>query len=437
MTSKRIHSTVFATLPGETSAVPAGELRLFEEGAQLLASSFVYGLRYVKRPNALEVDPISLAFGGTPSDGAEERSPVRGLEEFGAIRDAAPDLWGRRVIENKLRRTGPLPESVYLEHAGPNRVGALEFRARPDSEPGSGTIALLTDLHYLLAASMRIEAGEPIPARLSGIFDAGSSMGGARPKAVVLHEGSQWLAKFASGSDRFNVPAVERATLELARKAGMRVPRILLVPLSNGGEVMLIERFDRIALAGGFGRIHFVSALTMLGMHESESRHATYADIANVLSLRSPVANLALDRVELYRRMVFNIMVGNDDDHLRNHGFLREGTGWRLAPLYDVVPKPQIGTERFLHLAVGPLAGRAATLVNAVSGSGAFGLTPTQAAAEVDAVVRVVRQWREFFEESGVAGADIDAVASSFRSYRDLGWEEVERLTSKGGRNPS
>ena len=346
---------------------------------------------------------------------------MNGHSEFGAIRDASPDLWGRRVIENKLGRAGPLPESVYLEHAGTNRVGALEFRARPDSGSGSAAIAPITELQYLLDASTRIEAGEPIPARLSRIFDAASSMGGARPKAVVMHQGSQWLAKFSSVSDRFNVPAVERATLELARRAGMRVPRTLLVPLASGGEAMLIERFDRIALAGGFGRIHFVSALTMLGMHESDSRHAAYADIANVLSLRSPAANLHCDRVELYRRMAFNILVSNDDDHLRNHGFLREGTGWRLSPLYDVVPKPQIGFERFLHLAVGPSAGRAATLVNAVSGSGAFGLTPAQAAAEVDSVVRVVRQWRGSFEASGVSGADMDAVASAFRSYRDLG----------------
>ena len=436
MTSKRTSTTVFATLPGDSSAVPAGELRLLEEGAQLLASSFVYGLRYVKRPNALEVDPISLAFGAAPPAGPEERSPVNGLVEFGAIRDAAPDLWGRRVIENKLGRAGPLPESVYLEHAGPNRVGALEFRARPDSRAGTEQIAPATELQYLLEASARIEAGEPVPARLAAIFDAGSSMGGARPKAVVLHEGSQWLAKFSSSSDRFNVPAVERATLELARTAGMRVPRTRLVPLSDGAKVMLIERFDRIALAAGFGRVHFVSALTMLGLDESRSPHAAYADIASVLSQRSPAANLAEDRVELYRRMVFNIMVGNDDDHLRNHGFLREGAGWRLAPLYDVAPKPQVGFERFLHLAVGPRAGRAATLVNAVSGSGAFGLTPAQAAAEADAVARVVRQWQGYFEAWGVAGADIDAVAGAFRPYRELGWSEVERLLARSKRTP-
>lgn len=436
MTFRRTNTTVFATLPGEVSAVPAGELRLLEEDSQLLASSFTYGLRYAKRPNALEVDPISLALGAVPSENPEERTPVNGLVEFGAIRDAAPDLWGRRVIENKLGRAGPLPESVYLEHAGPNRVGALEFRARPDSQPGAAEITPVTELQYLLEASARIEAGEPVPARLAVIFDAGSSMGGARPKAVVLHEGSQWLAKFSSRDDRFNVPAVERATLELARAAGMRVPRTQLVPLADGAKVMLIERFDRVALNNVFGRIHFVSALTMLGLDESRSPHAAYADIASVLSLRAPAATLADDRVELYRRMVFNILVSNDDDHLRNHGFVWEGAGWRLSHLYDVVPKPQIGFERYLHLAVGPRAGRAATLDNAVSGSGAFGLTPAQAAAEADAVVRVVRQWQGYFEASGVAGADIDAVASAFRSYRDLGWPEVERMLAKDRRTP-
>ncbi len=428
MTSKQTGTTVFATLPGDTSAVPAGELRLLEEGSRLLGSTFVYGLRYLKRPNALQVDPVSLAFGATPPANPQECTPANGLVEFGAIRDAAPDLWGRRVIENKLGRAGPLPESVYLEHAAPNGVGTLEFRARPDSGPGTSGTASTLELAYLHDACARIEAGEPIPARLAAIFDAGSSMGGARPKAVVLHEGTQWLAKFSSRGDRFNMPAVEHATLELARAAGMRVPRTMLVRLANGVEVMLIERFDRTALAGGFGRIHFVSALTMLGLDESESRHAAYAGIAQVISQRSPSATLAEDRVELYRRMVFNIVVGNDDDHLRNHGFLWEAPGWRLAPLYDVVPKPQIGLERFQHLSVGPRGGRAATLDNAVSGSGAFGLTPAQAVVQADAVLRVVRQWKRHFEQSGVSGADIDAVAGAFRSHRDLGWAEVEGL---------
>lgn len=424
MTSKRTNTTVFATLPGAVTAVPAGTLSLFEEGAVVEASRFRYGTRYAQRANAIEVDPVSL-----PLAGPAERQPAHGLAEFGAIRDTAPDLWGRLVIERKLSQTGPLPESVYFEHAGGNGVGALEFRARPDSAPRGAGVAHAKDLAYLVEAAARIEAGEPVPAGLEAIFDAGSSVGGARPKAVVLDDERQWLAKFESRGDRWNVPAIEYATLQMARECGLNVPEVRLLRLAGDKTVMLIERFDRRAAAAGFGRVHFVSALTMLGMHSTEMSRATYPDLARVIEQRGAAGAVAVDRIELFRRMVFNILVSNDDDHLRNHGYLLDaGTrGWRLSPLYDVVPKPQVAHERYLLLGVGP-RGRAASLDNAVDGSGQFGLTARAAAETVDQMARVVRQWRVAFAVSGITEREMEPVATAFRRYADMGGGAVEKL---------
>jgi serine/threonine-protein kinase HipA len=429
MTSKRTTTTVFATLPGTVTAVPAGSLALFEDGAIVRASRFRYGSRYVRRTNAIEIDPVSL-----PLTAEGEREPAHGLAEFGAIRDAAPDSWGRLVIERKLGRTGPLPESLYLEHAGTNPAGALEFRARPDSPPREAGLAPAAQLGYLIEAAARIEAGEPVPASLAAIFDAGSSLGGARPKAAVLDDGRQWLAKFEGRGDRWNVPAVEYATLRMARECGLNVPEVRLLRLPGARTAMLIERFDRRATPAGFERVHFVSALTMLGVHSTETSRASYADLARVLEQRGVPGAVAGDRIELFRRMAFNILVSNDDDHLRNHGFLLDASrrGWRLSPLYDVVPRPQAAQERYLTLGVGPRA-RLATLDNAVAGSGQFGLTMHAAAEIVDQMARVVRQWRTWFEVSGISDREMAPVATAFRRYAEVGGEAVEKLVGRGG----
>ncbi len=171
-----------------------------------------------------------------------------------------------------------------------------------------------------------------------------------------------------------------------------------------------------------------VSALTMLGVSEMESPNQSYEGIAGVISARGVGAYVERDRVELFKRMVFNILVTNNDDHLRNHAFLYDpaGRGWRLSPLYDVVPSPEVGTERFLNLAVGP-RGRAALLDNALAGAGAFGLRRSQAALFIEELVACTRAWRNTFDTCGVSERDSDTVASAFRRAVDIGMREVQR----------
>jgi len=418
---------VFIYLPGELEAVPAGRLTMVETGTELIASRFAYGQRYLQRDNALPVDPVALPLDA--GQGGADLLPPVGLTLFGALRDAAPDAWGRRVIENRLRAPpNGLPESTYLDHAGPHRSGALDIRATPTSPRETGTLPSLMDLAHLREAAARIEDGEPVPAHLELFFAGGPSLGGARPKAVLTAEGREWIAKFPGRDDPFDVPAAERATLELAREAGLDVPQTRLVDLADGRRVLLIERFDRETVPEGLARRHLVSALTLLARHERDSPDSSYADLADALSAHGVGGQIAADRAELFGRMVFNILVSNDDDHLRNHAFLYDprARGWRLSPLYDVVPRPQFAQERMLHLAVGP-QGRLATLDNALGAAGRFGLMPVAAAQIIDRVARIVRAWRETFDRLQVPGALSDRLATAFRRPADIGLREVER----------
>lgn len=419
---------VFAYLPGETTAVPAGLLSLQEEGATLHGAGFVYGLRYLDRPNAIEIDPVSLGLRDRGAVRGIELHPVPGLALFGAIRDAAPDAWGRRVIE--ARRKVPLnslPESEYLLAAGSNRVGALDVRSGLSVGEAPGELGDVRKLDYFLEAAHRIEDGLPVPARLEAFFDAGSALGGARPKATVADaEGKLWLAKFPSRSDSYNIPVVEAATLRLAGAAGLAVPLIELVEIAHRRHVMLIERFDRVGNVGAMTRRHFISALTLLGCPEQDSPNRNYSDIADALRRHGVARNVAADLEELFARMVFNILVTNDDDHLRNHGLLwePEARGWVLSPLYDVVPRPTHAAERYLHLGIGP-QGRLASLANAMGWAARFGLTHAKALDVIDGIWRVVREWKGRFEEYGVPPDEIDKVSSAFRHARDVGGGEI------------
>lgn len=422
MTSKEL--AVFTYLPGETKAVPAGMLTMQEEGTTQQGAGFVYGLRYLDRPTAIEIDPVSLSLQDREAIRGVELHPVPGLTLFGAIRDAAPDAWGRRVIEAKRQvPLNSLPESEYLLAAGSNRVGALDVRTSLKASEATGELGDVRKLEYFLEAANRIEEGLPVPVQLSAFFDAGTALGGARPKATVADaQGKLWLAKFPSHSDSYNVPLVEAATLKLADAAGLTVPRIEMIDLGAGQHVMLIERFDREGAADTMTRKHFISALTLVGCPEQDSPQKNYADIADALRRYGAASRIAADLEELFARMVFNILVTNDDDHLRNHGLLwdPEARGWVLSPLYDVVPRPTHAFERYLHLGIGPL-GRLATLTNAMGWAARFGLTRDKALATVDRVWRVVREWQGRFEEYGVAAGEIDKVSSAFRHAREIG----------------
>lgn len=441
---------VFAHLGAEWA--PCGQLLMTEQGPDVLASSFAYGLNYLRRADALEVDPVSLGLGPGQSRRAEVSGkrllPANGLPLFGGIRDAAPDAWGRRVIEAKLKApANSLAESQYLLHAGSDRVGALDVRASIHEGPTPGTSSAHA-LAHLMEAAERIEEGLPVPAHLDAIFADGTALGGARPKASVRDEnGVLWLAKFSSRTDSFDVPAIECAALRLAALAGLHVPPVALRTIGPR-KAMLIRRFDRywaktsealrtdedwMATESGDGRVEhrlgFVSALTMLGCEEALSPTKAYADLAQAVRRYSHPNVIRADNAELFKRMVYNVFVSNDDDHLRNHGFVWEPrlSGWRLSPLYDVLPRASHASERYLHLGLGP-QGRLATLDNAMGGHEMFTLSRATASAMITSIWRVVREWRGYFEDFGVPLAEIEKIAPAFRHIDDVSTAQLRKL---------
>lgn len=400
---------------------PAGRLSLTQE-RDVVASSFAYGTRYIDRPDAFDIDPVSLSLADKTRVRGAELFPINQLTQFGGIRDAAPDAWGRRVIEAQRRvPANSLTEADYLLGAGSDRVGALDVRESLDSPVHAGA-APIRSLPYMLEAAERIEQGLPIPAALADVFGAGPSAGGARPKASVRDEaGVLWLAKFAAVGDTLDMAWAESCTLQLASRCGLAVPEAKVVDI-GGKSVLLVRRFDRIAAATGIEqRLPFVSGLTLVACDEFESRAKGYGHLAQAIREHVHPSQIRANCEELFGRMVFNIFVSNDDDHLRNHGFLRSTQlpGWSLSPLYDVVPRPSVAFERQLHLQVG-LQGKLATLDNAMSAYSAFVPQRTTAVAIIRRIWGELRQWRTQFEDMGATGRLLDQLAPAMRDLDDI-----------------
>jgi serine/threonine-protein kinase HipA len=425
---------VFTHLDGEF--VPAGKLNLIEQGNQLAASTFAYGQRYIERPNSLEIDPVGLSLRDKSNVRGKLLVPPNGLAFFGGIRDATPDAWGRRVMESRHQvPANSLPESTYLLEAGSERAGALDVRESLTA-PANVARGSIHSLAYLMEAAERIEVGLNIPESLSEIFVTGSGLGGMRPKVSVRDDDQVlWLAKFASHNDHLiDVPMIEHATLQLAQLAGLKVPEASLICVQNKN-VLLIRRFDRTWVDSEMGtdkpveiRHHMVSALTLLACDELDSPTQSYMDIVSAMRRYGAAAFIKADIEELYARMVFNIMVSNDDDHLRNHAFLWDAglRGWRLSPLYDVMPRATLASARFLHLGIGP-KGRLADLDNAYAAKERFGLLGADALGVIDRVWRTVRQWKVHFENFGIPLEQIEWIAPAFRRIDDVSSTDLRK----------
>lgn len=319
----------------------------------------------------------------------------------GVIRDAAPDAWGRRVQEARDRR--PLTELDYLLGAGPNGVGAFEVTAdtkRPP-QPTSPPPSLAT----LITAAERVETGNTLPPELDRALLHGTSVGGARPKALLYDQDTCWLAKFSSTTDHYPVVRAEYAAMLLAARVGLLAPRVERVE-SLGRDVLLVERFDRVRRGPQWTRRQLVSALTALRLHETEARLASYLDLAAIIRRRA--RHPLTDTKRLFRRMVFNILVGNTDDHARNHAFFWDGRHLDLTPVYDICPDQRSGRTASQAMTVGA-EGRAATLRNARSEAGRFGLTTTDAKETIDHLTDATRtHWPEAAARAGLTALQVE-----------------------------
>jgi serine/threonine-protein kinase HipA len=399
---------VYVQLPGTLTTVPAARLRVEQLPDRLYVGHFRYGDRYLSRQDAVELDPFALPLAAR----VYKFTRLKGIP--GAMRDASPDAWGRRVIEHRLGvAPGELHELDYLLHGPADGASALTFGRTVEPPAPVRRYNRTHQLADLIRAAEAVEDGRPVPAHLLEQLEPGTSMGGARPKATVEDDGALWLAKFPERSDRFSLPRVEYATLELARRAGIAVCHARLERVGEL-DVLLLQRFDRERTRGGYLRHGMVSGLTVLDADDSHLDRAKWSYPLFADQLRRWSARSERDRRELYARMVFNAAVTNNDDHPRNHALLRLPDGWRLAPAYDVVPAPMVAQEyRPLALTVGRY-GRAASLYNLLSQAERFGLAQAEARAVFDRVVDVVRGWRDVYRASGITERDCDIMAPAF-----------------------
>jgi len=407
MTSER-EVYVYIQLPGTLETVPAALLRADKLDDGTYVGRFTYGTRYLARPGAVELDPFALPL----SRDTYSFTKLKGIP--GAVRDASPDAWGRRVIESKLGvSAGDLEEVDYLLHGPADGAGYLSFGLKVDPPAPMRRYNRTHQLADLIRAAAAVEEGKPVPAELLEGLEPGTSMGGARPKATVEHERALWLAKFPGRTDKLNLQRIEQATLELARRAGIAVCNAHLERV-GAREVLMLERFDRQWTDKGYLRHGVVSALTVLDAEDSYLDRARWSYPLLADGLRRWSSRPDRDLAELFRRMIFNAAVTNNDDHPRNHALLRREDGWRLAPAYDLVPQPLVSRERRdLALTVGR-HGRAASLYNIVSESPRFGVSAEEARRVFDQVVAAVRGWQEIFRAGRISQRDIELVAPAF-----------------------
>lgn len=330
----------------------------------------------------------------------------------GAVDDARPDRWGEKVIRfvDKPRR---LSLMEYLYYAGDDRFGALGISTSPTVyTPREGSpLPRIEQVQQLSEIVAKIEASESISDIEAKIVHAGGSLGGAKPKSLIEIAGEQWVIKFFNG-EPVDVPLIEHATMTLAARAGITVSTTQVIPLP-GTNALAVRRFDRDKQK----RIHSISAGTAIRAvtpagHEPEMGYPALARILRRVGVTQDDIHLR-DAGELFRRMVFNILIDNTDDHEKNHSLLVvnpfSNGRLRLSPAYDVLPTNS--GQGFQEFICGT-AGRDSTLDNAMSQCDAFGLKPAEAAAEVAAVIDVINGWQAHFTDMGVTARDITDLAT-------------------------
>lgn len=377
------------------------------------SATFEYDRAWLDRPERFALEPALILAPGPYHTGTDR--PL-----FGAIGDSAPDRWGRvlmrRAERRRAERERQAPRTLFeidflLMVDDEVRPGALRFSEEEGgpflAEPGGAMrVPPLIQLPRLLSATERVLGDREDDEDLRLLIAPGSSLGGARPKASVRdNDGHLLIAKFPHHMDDINVVLWEAVAFSLAASAGIAVPEWRVERIA-GKATLLVRRFDR----EGQTRIPFVSAMSMLGAADNEPH--SYLEIVEALQQHGAAPKE--DMIQLWRRVVFNVLISNTDDHLRNHGFLYEGqTGWRLSPAYDMNPVPVDVKPRVLTTGIDP-DDPTASLQLALDNAGYFGLKPKEAANIAAEVGKAVSNWRRVAEDQGIRRAEIDRMASAF-----------------------
>ena len=408
MTSEHITKKCFVWiwLPGSAEPVVAG--RLIRQGRHD-RFAFIYGQSYLANTQAIAVNSFELPLG------TEVIAPPEGMKLASGLRDASPDAWGRRVIINRLLgKAGPdaynqdLDEQTYMLESGSDRIGALDFQ-----QSATEYVARSNDnatLAELLDAARLVEQGIPLTPELEQALRHGTSIGGARPKALIQANDRKYVAKFSASNDTVSVVKSEFIMMRLAGLAGLEVAPVQLQSVL-GKDVLLIERFDRYRVAtSGWARKLMVSALTLLGLDEMMARYTSYEALSHII--RRDFHDPKKDLRELFGRLVFNILCGNTDDHARNHAAFFDGKSYSLTPAYDICPQARTGNVASQGMLIMGQANQS-QIALCLDAAHLFLLDRRAARSIVLAQLETVRQhWPTVCNEAGISTVDRNVLAT-------------------------
>lgn len=390
MTSNQKHAAeayVWIWLPDATEPIVCGKL---EKENELYV--FSYGKNYRKNPHAIVLSPLELPLH------LGKYIPAGMNIMHSCLRDAAPDAWGRMLIDYQYSPFLP-NELDYLLLSGSNRIGALDFQvSATEYVPRTAKEIYIEDLDRFAS---QLESGESFKSSLNPLFLHGTSVGGARPKCLMTINQADYIAKFSLSTDVYPIVKAEYIGMKLAKAVGIHVAEVQLNRIT-ARDVLLVQRFDRVRKENQILRKLLLSGLSLLGLNEMEARYASYQSLAT--TIREKFLHPKNQLTELFKRLVFNVLIGNTDDHARNHAAFWDGNALSLTPAYDLCPQQRVGSEATQAMAIGGIEGNFSTIRNILSISHCFLLEESQAVQIVEHQYETIcSQWKLLCDEAGLS----------------------------------
>jgi len=371
---------------------------------------FKYAQSYLDRDDAFACDPINFPLSDEkfylPYDKENPGIP-------GFILDGGPDHWGKRLLQTLLNPS-PQSEVEFLLASSGTGVGALRFTATKDSPPADAPFRAFEHLEDMITIAQAIDKGEIVDQSQRIYFERGASVGGARPKTLIFYEGAEWIAKFPRAGDEFNNPLVEHLTMQMARDVGIDVAETKIIHTQQGS-VVLVKRFDWAVQ----GVVHFISLHSLINVFAIRDITDEAFNYTQIAKITNALSNDTQVKKEVFRRMMFNIAVGNTDDHMHNHAMIKkpDSKHYSLAPAYDLVPNPAfIGSHT---ICLGPM-GRSPNKDNIIGATQQMGLSLQERDDIIQQVKKVTSNWRDIMRTALLPEEQIHRLEKCFAPGQNL-----------------